>query len=123
MKGKAMTEPSNCLNDIDKEQLYGEFLRARREDRKLLMKVAHKAMDIDEDMKVEANQTHNHYHPPVSSGMGTLGKLAVGAALATGIGGLGLGALSLLRPAEQVEKIIPGVDTETIITPGEIIVE
>lgn len=57
------------------------------------------------------------------SGMGTLGKLAIGAALATGIGGLGLGALSLLKPAQQVEKIIPGVDTETIITPGEIIVE
>jgi hypothetical protein len=104
---------------IDKDALYGRFQRTADKQEKLALKLAHKALDIGEDMDIQANQTHHHY------GSGTLGKLAIGAALAMGTGGLGLGAWALLRePAETViEKVIPGTDTETNVLPGEIIVE
>lgn len=110
--------------EVDKEALYGRYLRTADAQEKLALKLAHKALDIGEDMDIQANQTHNHYHPPASGGS-TLGKLAVGAAVAMGAGGLGLGLWSLLRdPAEKViEKVIPGVDTETTVLPGEIILE
>ena len=54
---------------------------------------------------------------------GTLGKLALGAALAAGTGGLGLGVWSALREpvTNTVEKIIPGVNTG--VEAGETILE
>ena len=55
-----------------------------------------------------------------ASGIGTLGKLALGTALALGTGGAGLGLWSLLKPAVApvIERYGSKVDM-TIIPPGE----
>lgn len=96
-----MTPDSNGFLSVDKDELYGEFLRGKREDRKLMLKAAHKALDIaDDDMHVEANKT---------TGIGALG--AAGIALAAGLGPAGLGAAMLWKMFDKpAEKPVPGVD-------------
>ena len=71
------------------------------------------------------DNTHYHYEQSTAkpAGIGTVGKLALGAALAAGTGGLGLGVWSALREpvTNTVEKLIPGVNSE--FKPGETILE
>lgn len=57
------------------------------------------------------DNTHYHYQQTAArGGLGTLGKLAVGTALALGTGGAGLGLWSALRPVAEktVEKVLRG---------------
>lgn len=92
--------------EIDKEQLYGEFLRPSRWKDNLERKAAHKALDIPEDDQTEIKVDKS------VKGIGAKGLVAV--ALAMGVPGvgvayMGLQALKAMKPAtEVVEKLIPG---------------
>lgn len=70
--------------------------------------------------------THTHTAPPAVTGaLGPLAKLAIGAALAAGTGGAGLGLWAALRPAAEkvVQQILPGTNTRESVTAGDTIVE
>jgi hypothetical protein len=89
--------------------------------------------DEDEEMNI-GNETHYHYQgappaepapapatpsattttkkpPATSSGLGTLGNLALGAALATGLGGAGYAIYDATRP----ESVYTDTDSDTSI--------
>ena len=78
-----MIAPSQNSAGIDKERLYGEYLRGRREDKALMLKVAHKALDIDEDMNIDARKTSGIGAGGIAAivGASTLGPLALAAAM------------------------------------------
>ena len=98
-----MTKPSNDLaagETADKETLYGEFLRGRREDRRLLLQVARKHLDIDEDVQLTATKT----------GIGALG--IAGIVAAAGLPTLVMAAAMLCRPAAT---ITPPPPVQTVI--------
>lgn len=99
-----MTTPSNGSKEIDKREIYGTWLEGREQDRKLMLQVARKALDIDEDVNVNAPKTINHYHAPEPKGLGTLGRLAVGAGLLATGAGIPVGASFI---ADAIKNIKP----------------
>lgn len=142
------------MAELDANALYGNFQKTQdwkddaakasivwRDD--LGKKLAFKSLNIGDtpdpdEMHIEANKliTHNYFRdpkvtPPVAnpvtkpSGMGTLGKLAIGAALLGTGAGAGIGIPLLLdairKPAEQVikERILRG-DADVIAQPAEV---
>ena len=86
----------NPQNTIDKDTLYGKFQDMEDKKAALALKAAHKALDIaDDDMHIQANQTHNH------TGLGTKGVVAI--AMAAGLPAL-LAVTLLLAPKTEPPK-------------------
>jgi hypothetical protein len=88
--------------------------------------VATEADGEDGDEMNIGNEIHNHYQgtPPVetpaaqptappNSGMGTLGSMALGAALLAGTGGVGYSAYDLLIQDNQPAAVDTDTDTDT----------
>lgn len=113
--------------EIDKSMLYGRFLQSVDDNRAIYNDAVRMALDIPkppQGLQIQANTTHN-YPPEVKKPSGLMTKALIGTALVTGLGGLGLGAASLLRePTETIiESVTPGTDRIFDIIPGETIVE
>lgn len=88
-------------DDIDKQQLYGDFRDEQARRGKLMHKAAHKALDIPEDdMQINANKTTH------VNGIGTKGLVAIAATLGVPAALLGL-ALLLKGPAADVQAPAP----------------
>lgn len=129
-----MSENSSMSNlqEIDKNELYKLFTTRVNWQDKLYKSAAHKSLDIPEDdMNITSNSGNvtNNYSPPVKSGLGTLGKLAAGAALlSTGMGaGIGIPLIldalkdkntTITKPIQDIDKTL---DIEFEIKNGKIV--
>ena len=126
-----MSSSANSLPEIDKEQLYGNFLeheRARlKANRQLSAKGKAMALDVafepDDDTRINVEKRTTNVN-----GIGTKGL--IGLALALGVPGLG--AAYIISEAmkhkdtvkEVVEKVIPGeTKTITILKDKEVEIE
>ena len=93
---------------IDKNLLYGKFQEQRDKQNKLALTAAHKALDIPEEMNVNATSTR--------TGIGPAGVVAVAVTtcLAAVIGGWLMAQKSLMvfpeKPAAQEWQILWSVD-------------
>jgi hypothetical protein len=82
-------------SEIDKEQLYGEWLKSTRWQDKLFRKAAHKSLDIpDDDVQINANRFQSGVNP----------WIAVAAILASGALGAGMQQLFSEKQTQQVEE-------------------
>lgn len=115
---------------IDKDALYGNFLGWHKQQQEIYNDAVRMALDLPDRVPgVQANKVNFFNAPPVpgipNGKSGGLAKLAMGAALVTGLGGLGLGAMALMKDpiVQEVEKLVPGENTEMRIEPGGMIFE
>lgn len=71
-------------------------------------------------VRIDSNDEFHHHHY-AKGGIGGLAAAAITAASLLGGGGIGFGIWQAMQPA--VEKLIPGIDTETTVKAGQTIVE
>lgn len=85
-----MSNSGNSSSEIDKEALYGEYLKGQRWRERLQRRVTHKALDeADDDMDFRQN---------IRRGMGWPELLVVGLILVSGI----VGTLAVFRAREPI---------------------
>lgn len=108
-----MPSSNGSDGELNKQNLYGEWLRGEKWKRRLQKATAHKAMDIAEEEPVEVNVNK-------STGISTAGLL--GAVGLITIGNAILGAAFLFRQSAPAPQVVPPqtIPSPIAVPSGEI---